>query len=111
MINEADNWSVDGASFLAPELLTTIQLILEQAPVILEHRHYRGARSPNRMVFDEYDDLIAYLHAHRSRETISLRGTTPIFADKTITSPRANGPMRPVASLAGVPINLTEDIP
>ena len=64
MINENDGWSVDGANFLSGEQLAILERALERAPLILEHRFYRGAKSPQRLIFDDCGDLIAYLTAN-----------------------------------------------
>ena len=65
MINEHDDWTEGGQNILAPETLSRIALALEQeGPVILEHRFYRGSRSPDRLVFDDYADLLGYVKSH-----------------------------------------------
>jgi len=61
-LNEDDGWSTEGHQILAPENLERVQRVLEdQGPVILEHRHYRGATSPDRFVFENYEGFHAYL--------------------------------------------------
>lgn len=57
---EADDWG-PGRSILDSDSLEALRLALEQTPLIVEHRHYRGARAPTRLVFDEYEDLEEYL--------------------------------------------------
>ena len=57
-----DQWSLTGANILASEQLAKIERVLkEQGPIILEHRFYRGARAPDRLVFDDFDEFFAYL--------------------------------------------------
>ena len=62
MVYEQDEWSSAGPSILDPERLAKIARVLaDEGPVILEHWFYRGSRAPSRLVFDDYDDFIAYL--------------------------------------------------
>ena len=59
---EADDWSPDGRKILSEENLAVIRKTLEdEGPIILEHWHYRGARSPDRLVFDDLDDFTEYV--------------------------------------------------
>jgi hypothetical protein len=59
---EADEWSPDGPKILSAENLESIRKTLEgEGPIILEHWHYNGSRSPDRFVFDVFDDFIEYV--------------------------------------------------
>ena len=59
---DRDGWSAAGPSILAPDRLAAIRRVLEdKGPVIVEHRFYYGSRAPDRLVFDDYDELVAYL--------------------------------------------------
>jgi len=61
---EADDWRVDGPKILSAENLEIIGNTLENdGPVILEHWHYRGARSPDRFVFDDLDALVDHVQS------------------------------------------------
>jgi hypothetical protein len=69
--NPADNWTLSGPNILAPENLATLRERLEKGPVIVEHWFYYAGRSPDRLVFDDYEDLEEYLK-HRSAPGDSL---------------------------------------
>ena len=56
-----NDWSKAGPNILAPEFLIRIQEILEQEPIILEHRLYAGSSAPLRLIFDEYEDFLDHL--------------------------------------------------
>ncbi len=59
---EADEWSPDGRKILSPENLEVIRKTLEdEGPIIVEHWHYYGSRSPDRFVFDDLDDFMDYM--------------------------------------------------
>jgi hypothetical protein len=58
-----DDWSTDGPNVRAPESLENIEATLKDAPVIVEHRFYRGASAPARLVFDDYEEL-TYLNTN-----------------------------------------------
>ena len=58
---EEDRWSTHGRNILDPSRLSTIRECLERSPVIVEHWYYRSARSPGRVVFDDFEDFEAYL--------------------------------------------------
>ena len=57
---EGDEWG-PGPSILAAETLAALRSALEETPLIVEHRFYRGSRAPDRLVFDDYERLEAYL--------------------------------------------------
>jgi hypothetical protein len=66
-LNETDDWSTNGAKITSAESLTQIQRILEdEAPIIVEHRFYRGACAPARMVFDDFEEFTNYLKTSAS---------------------------------------------
>lgn len=46
---------------LSPDRLAAIKRVLEESFVIVEHRFYRGAWAPQITVFDEFEQLEAYL--------------------------------------------------
>jgi hypothetical protein len=59
---EADEWTPDGRKILSAENVAAIRKTLEdEGPIILEHWHYRGACSPDRCVFDDFDDFLGYV--------------------------------------------------
>ena len=64
-MSEADDWNTEWPNILAPEALAKIQQVLEeQGPVIVEHRHYRGSSAPDRFVFDDYENFLEYLKSY-----------------------------------------------
>jgi len=60
MRHEADRWG-PGPSILDAGTLAVLRSTLEDTPLIVEHRFYRGSSSPDRRVFENADDLEAYL--------------------------------------------------
>lgn len=64
--NPADHWTVSGKNILAPRNLATLRECLDKGPVIVEHRFYYGGRSPDRLVFDDFEDLETYLKSRSS---------------------------------------------
>jgi len=59
-IVESDDWG-PGPNILAEDILARVAEVLEQSPVIVEHRFYRGASVPERRVFDDMADLQLHL--------------------------------------------------
>jgi hypothetical protein len=59
---EADNWVV-GENLLSSEILGCLADALEDGPLVVEHRFYRGSRSPERMHIEDIDRFRAYLSA------------------------------------------------
>jgi NAD(P)H-flavin reductase len=64
--NPDDHWTISGKSILAPRNLAILRESLENGPVIVEHRFYYGARSPDRLIFEDFDELHAYLQDEAS---------------------------------------------
>ena len=60
--SENDDWMQEGRKIASPENLEIIRQTLEKAPIIVEHRFYRGSSSPDRFVFDDFDDFMEYLN-------------------------------------------------
>jgi hypothetical protein len=56
-----DHWVISGKNILAPSNLAILREALENGPVIVEHRFCRGARSPDRLIFEDFDELQTYL--------------------------------------------------
>lgn len=57
----SDAWTTEGRKLTTAENLETIRQMLEAAPIIVEHWFYRGSSSPDRFVFDDYENFIEYL--------------------------------------------------
>ncbi len=61
-MSDGREWIVEGANILAPDCLAAIGRVLaDVGPVIVEHWFYYGGRSPDRLVFEDYDEFIKYL--------------------------------------------------
>jgi hypothetical protein len=57
-----DEWIADGLRITDDETLLRMRQILEnESPLIIEHRFYRGSRSPHRFICEAFDDLETYL--------------------------------------------------
>jgi hypothetical protein len=63
-MSKPDEWSKDGTDFSAEDSQDKIKKLLETQPVILEHRFYRGATAPARLIFDDYEELLSHLTAN-----------------------------------------------
>lgn len=62
---EPDQWTVDGSRIDAPEKVASIRAELEtKGPIIVKHWHYRGASCPSHLVFEDFDNYLAYLTSH-----------------------------------------------
>jgi hypothetical protein len=87
---EADEWTLDGEKISAPEKLASIKKVLEEiGPVLMQHKFLRGARGPHEVVFDDYEEFIAYLSEHaRAGDKISVWSHWPFMRD---TPPLARG--------------------
>jgi len=60
---EADGWNCAGAVIDSAENLAAIRTTVEDhGPIVVEWWHHRGASSPDRLIFEEFDafsDLLA----------------------------------------------------
>ncbi|HEY8228009.1 MAG TPA: hypothetical protein VIG25_22245, partial [Pyrinomonadaceae bacterium] len=62
---EADDWRPDGPKILSQYNLDAIRKTVEdEGPIIVEHWHYRGARAPDRFIFEDLEDFVAYVKGH-----------------------------------------------
>lgn len=63
----SDSWSTTHPSILLEEALGRIKTIAsDEGPIIVEHRHYRAAKSPTRMIFDDAEALELYMRTRAS---------------------------------------------
>ena len=61
---DENNWVESDRNIMLPEKLAAIQAELdERGPIILEHWFYYAGRSPDRLIFDDYEEFLAYLRA------------------------------------------------
>jgi hypothetical protein len=62
MGTHSHEWSSEGHNILTADRLAAIREVLEKTgPVIVEHWFYYGGCSPERLVFEDYDELVAYI--------------------------------------------------
>jgi len=65
--SEDDDWNADGRKITDPETLEAVRNVLEEeGPIIVEQWLYRGSSSPNRFIFEDYDDFLEYLNSTTS---------------------------------------------
>ena len=61
--SEADDWTAEGPKITEPEKLAAIERALQaEGPIIVEHRHYRGASAPSRFIFEDFEKFTKWLH-------------------------------------------------
>lgn len=61
--DDGNGWSAEGPNILSSGRLNAIRKVLEdKGPVIVEHCFYYRGRAPDRLVFDDYEELIEYLN-------------------------------------------------
>ena len=63
-VSESDDWVQGGEMITSPEKLAKIAAVLDRTILIIEHWHYRGARSPTRLFFEDQEEFLAYLNDH-----------------------------------------------
>jgi hypothetical protein len=61
LMTATDEWTKAGVSILATESLEKIRRVLDEQPIIVEHRFFRSSSSPSRLIFDEYEDFFDYV--------------------------------------------------
>jgi len=58
-----DVWTTDAPRITDPETLSQLaKLLATVSPPIIEHKFYRGGRSPHWFVADDYEELVEYLN-------------------------------------------------
>ena len=62
--SEPDGWVLHGQKINTEQNLSRLRQCLDRGPIIMEHRFYRGARAPARIIFDEFEDVTQYLQSH-----------------------------------------------
>ena len=60
---DQDEWSKNGNKINSSENLENIRKALEESPIIVERWFYRGACSPERIVFDDFEDFESYMNS------------------------------------------------
>jgi len=64
---EQDVWSATGLKITSSENLERIKTVLDNdAAVVVEHWFYRRSSSPERYVFDDFEDFMTYLYQNAS---------------------------------------------
>lgn len=58
---ESDDWTTEGDKITTDKNLQAIKHAVGRAPIIVEHRIYRGATSPHRLIFEDFGDFAEYL--------------------------------------------------
>lgn len=88
---EPDDWSASGDRFTTDTNLDALQNLLDEGRILIaEHWHYRGARAPDRVVVEYYDDFIDYLkRAAIAGDIIEIFDITDLW--KSRGSPRISG--------------------
>jgi hypothetical protein len=58
----SDEWTVDGNRITDDDVLSRLRETIEsESALIVEHRVYRGSRSPSRFICNEFESLERYL--------------------------------------------------
>jgi hypothetical protein len=61
-MDDGREWSMEGRNILSEDRLAAIRHILETVgPVIVEHWFYYGGCSPDRLIFEDFDEFMEYL--------------------------------------------------
>ena len=60
--NDDHRWTMTGAKITSPDNLAAIRDAMEtRGSLVLQHWFYCGSCCPDRMIFDDFDDLLDYL--------------------------------------------------
>jgi len=88
--SDLDEWIVEDETITAPEKLAAIKAVLaKDGPILVEHKFLRGARGPETLAFNDYEEFIEYLTAKaRAGDKISVWSLWPFMRD---TAPLASG--------------------
>jgi hypothetical protein len=63
--NEEHHWLRDGEKINDDQKLVILRQVLDESgPVIMEHRFYCGSSAPERLIFDDFDELVDYLRQY-----------------------------------------------
>ena len=55
-------WTLEGEKLDAPENVSAIQKIFdEDGPILVRHWYLGGATAPNKVVFESFEEFVAYL--------------------------------------------------
>ena len=86
---EADGWTVSGEKITDPAKLEAIRMAIhKRGPILLEHKVYRGCRSPYYHAFEEYEEFLDYLNTQTragDRMTVWMFGDV-CHKDKTLVT-------------------------
>ena len=82
---DADDWVIDKNSIASKEKLSLVKDIIEETPIILEHWIYRGSRSPDRLIIEDFEDYVEYLEEKtRAGDSIYLWKFSDLCKDENI---------------------------
>src|SRR5690349_16548069 len=56
-----DHWYDNGEKINSQENLKKVKDCLENSSIIVQHWHYRGASSPDRLLIESFDQYVEYL--------------------------------------------------
>jgi hypothetical protein len=81
--SEDHDWSSDGEKISDESKLAIIKRVLDETgPILVEHWFYCGGRSPDKLVFDDYDSFIEYLQQHaKAGDAIHIWDLDPLLRD------------------------------
>ncbi|KAF0178135.1 MAG: hypothetical protein FD161_2072 [Limisphaerales bacterium] len=84
--SENDLWTKDGEKITDERKLQTIRQVLDKTgPILVELWFYRGSRSPERKVIDDYDDFIEYLQQNaKAGDAIHVWDLDPLLRNDNV---------------------------
>jgi hypothetical protein len=84
---EADGWSTAGAVISSAENLAAIRTTVEDhGPIVVEWWHYRGASSPDRLIFEGFDAFSAWLAGTAAGDAIWVWDWAAICRDDNVVA-------------------------
>jgi hypothetical protein len=83
-MSDPNKWLATGPNILSPANLDAIRTVLDDVgPIVVEHWFYYGSRSPDRVVFDDYEDFLEYLtHKTKPGDAIHVWSFAAVCSDK-----------------------------